>query len=236
MSGPPDLAPEAPASDPEPADAGYRPAGERIAERLRAAIFDGSLAPGDRIRQEALGAELGVSRIPVREALRSLEREGLVTIVPHSGARVARLEFDELREIYLMREAIEPVAAAESAARLTAEQLDGLRRMLDEFERIDRDPKRWLEADRRFHLATYAAAGLPRMLRTIEGHWNLTQHYRRAYLSTLTEEDHQLVHLEHRLILDALERHDADDAATRQRSHIRRTRLRLEGHRDLFDA
>lgn len=234
VSDVPEFVPEPLSASDGSADAPYQPAGERIADQLRAAIFDGRLAPGARIRQEALGTAFGVSRIPVREALRSLEHEGLVTLVPHSGARVARLDYAELREIYLIREAIEPLAAAESARRLDDDQLRELRAMVEAFPRGGDDPGAWLEADRRFHLASYAAAGMPRLLRMIEDQWSATQHYRRAYLATLTAEDHRLVDLEHRLLLDALERRDPTDAEARQRSHIRRTRLRLDEHRELF--
>lgn len=218
----------------EAAGTSYRPVGDAIADHLRASILDGRFDPGSRIRQEALADEYGVSRIPVREALRRLEREGLVTLVPHSGARVARLDFDEHLETYIIREAIEPVAIAHSAPRITDENLARLKEMVEAFEHIGSEPERWLEADRQFHLATYAAASMPRLLRMIEGFWNTTQHYRRAYLATLSGDDHELVFLEHRLILDALERRDAVDAEARQRSHIRRTRLRLTEHRDLF--
>lgn len=213
---------------------GYQPRSTLIAERLRGEILEGRLPPGTRIRQEAVASDFGVSRIPVREALSQLEREGLITNVPHAGARVARLDLQEHLEIYRIREALEPIAIAESATRLTPEQLDELRQMEVEFEQLGTDPERWLEADRRFHLATYAAAPMPRLLEMIEGFWNSTQHYRRAYLSTLDAEGHRLVYYEHALILDALERHDAADAEARQRSHLRRTRLMLVQHPELF--
>jgi DNA-binding GntR family transcriptional regulator len=217
-------------------DDGYEPMGQAIARRVRDAILDGRFKPGARIRQEALARQLGVSRIPVREALRQLESEGLVTLVPHSGARVARLDFDEHLELYRIREAIEPMAIAASAPHLSDEQIDELTHLVERIEASADDPQAWLVYDRRFHLASYAAAPLPRVLSMIEEFWNTTQHYRRAYLGTLGPAPLEVVNLEHRLILDALKRRDAADAETRQRSHIRRTRMTLTDHAEVFDS
>jgi DNA-binding GntR family transcriptional regulator len=215
---------------------GYEPLGQAIARRVRDAILSGRLKPGSRIRQEALAHHLGVSRIPVREALRQLENEGLVTLIPHSGARVARLDIGEHLELYRIREALEPLAIAASAPNLTDEQLVRLSELLEDIEECAGDPLRWLDYDRRFHLESYAAAGQPRMLKMIEGFWNTTQHYRRAFLETLDAHHMQIVSYEHRLILDALDRRDPVDAEMRQRAHIRRTRITLTAHGDVFDT
>jgi len=215
---------------------GYEPVGQAVTRRLREAIIEGRLAPGTRIRQEAVAHRFGTSRIPVREALRALETEGLVVLVPHSGARVARLDFAELTELYRIREALEPMAIAASAPLLTDEQLDELRTLAAVIEESFDDPLRWLEYDRLFHVKSYQAAPLPRVLEMVERLWNTTQHYRRAYNSTLDAHDIELVRVEHRVILDALERRDGEDAEARQRSHIRRTRLTLTEHREVFNA
>jgi len=225
--------PTAPSPAGGPGD--YEPKGAAIARQIRAAILGGHLAPGTRIRQEALARQLGVSRIPVREALRQLEAEGLLLLTPRSGARVARLDFDEHLELYMLREALEPIAIADSARRMTPERIAELRTLLDRTERASDDPLAWLANDRAFHLATYADARLPRLQRLIEGFWNTTQQYRRAFLLTLDRAGIALVNAEHRLILDALERGDADDAELRQRIHIRRTRVTLMAHASLFD-
>jgi DNA-binding transcriptional regulator YhcF (GntR family) len=91
-------------------DTGYRDnvASHRIADDLRTAILNGSYLPGERIRQEDIAARSGASRIPVREALRMLDAEGLVTLVANSGAWVTRLTLDECVETYLIRERLEP--------------------------------------------------------------------------------------------------------------------------------
>ena len=212
----------------------YEPVGHAIARQLRAAIIEGRLPPGARIRQEALAQRFGTSRIPVREALNLLESEGLVVLVPHSGARVARLEFAELTELYRIREALEPLAIRESTPLLTDVQLTELRELAERVEQSAGEPHEWLECDRAFHVGSYAAAPLPRVLTLIESLWNTTQQYRRAYLGTLDVRQLELVDAEHRLILDALERRDAEEAETLQRSHIRRTRITLIEHAELF--
>src|SRR3954447_12716206 len=106
--------------------------GQFVARRIREAILSGRLLPGDRIPQDALAREFGTSRIPVREALAELESEGLIALVPHAGARVAKFNLAELEEVYRIRESVEPMVIAESAEHLTAEQLVELRLTIGE--------------------------------------------------------------------------------------------------------
>lgn len=211
-------------------DGAREPLGNAIATRLRESILDGHLPAGTPIRQEALAQQFGTSRIPVREALRQLESEGLLTLVPHSGARVARLDFSELIELYRIREAVEPMAIAESATRLSEAQLVELRQLEEVIEASRDDLQAWIRHDRTFHLLSYAAAPMPRLLRMIHGFWNSTQQYRRAHVSSFTPAKFEIIHMEHRMILEALSRHDPVDAEERQRSHIRRTRRDLTAH------
>src|SRR5262245_30698400 len=208
---------------------------ELVSRGLRDAIFDGRLHPGERLRQEAVASEFGTSRIPVREALRQLASEGLVVLQPHAGARVARLELDELEEIYQLRERLEPLAIARSVPLLSEHQLCELGSLVEEMERVadPDDLKRWLRLDRDFHLGTFACAPMPRLLGLIEGFWNTTQQYRRVY--TLLPRRLEIAHAEHRLLLEALMRRDPDDAQRLLVTHIRRTRLTLEEHMELFD-
>ncbi len=214
----------------------YEPLGNVVTRQVREAILEGRLKPGIRVRQQELARQFGVSRIPVREALRRLESEGLITLVPHSGARVARMDIGECTELYRLREVIEPMALAESVPNLSAQQLIELRGLVSEIENSWQDAPRWLELDRRFHLESYAAASMPRVLSMIERFWNQTQQYRRAYLGTDHDNKIAAANAEHRLILDALEERDGEDAASRLRSHLRRTRVTLSRHPDLFDG
>jgi len=213
----------------------YEPRASVVARSIREAILNGRLKPGDRIRQEAIARRLGTSRIPVREALRQLEAEGLVSLVPHSGARVAIMDYERFSELYRLREVVEPMAIAESASRLSDAQLVRLAELIEVVEESADDPAHWLEADRRFHLESYAAAPLPKVLSMIEGFWNQTQQYRRAYLYTVQPRI-DIVTAEHHLILEALERRDPLDAASLLRLHIRRTRMTLTPHSELFQS
>src|SRR5262245_56278227 len=99
---------------------------QRVTNEIRDLILNGELAPGERIRQEALAERFGTSRIPVREALRQLESEGLVSLVPNSGASVAKLDLNECLEIYKIRELLEPLALSESIPYLTDAEIAAL--------------------------------------------------------------------------------------------------------------
>jgi DNA-binding GntR family transcriptional regulator len=216
-------------------DESYEPLAEAVARHLRNAIFEGRLPHGVAIRQEALARELGVSRIPVREALRQLESEGLVTIRPHSGARVTILDLAECIEVYKIRERLEPLAFAESIVNITAEQLDAARRLVDRLDHLTSDAEAWLQADRHFHLATYAGTRMPRLLKTVVDYWNTTQHYRRVLLSTFTPGDFSIFQCDHRLMLDALETRSLRAGEEIVRIHVERSRLRLAEQHALFD-
>ena len=223
--------------------AGSSVASHRIAGALRAEILDGRYAPGQRIRQEDLAARSGASRIPVREALRMLAAEGLVTLVANSGAWVARLSLGECNEAYLVRERLEPLVLRLSMPRLgeaEAGRLAGLAAQMEAAPGVDA----FLRADREFHLASYAGAAGGEAWQVICRLWNVTQHYRREFtkLAGVVSGDGDapgvpglgVTHLEHRLLLDAIRRGDADDAERALVTHIRRTRLELARHPGIF--
>ncbi len=199
-----------------------------VADWIRNEIVEGRLSPGERIRQEAVARQCNTSRMPVREALKRLQDEGLVTHISHVGARVASLDIAELDEIYLLREQLEPFALAQSIPGLTSEQHERLEEHVGEMEACadPDDPSRWVSLDRSFHLATYSAAAMPHLLDIIDGLWNRTQHYRRAYSRLPTR--FAIAHMEHRLLLEAIVRRDPEAAADLSRLHIRRTRMALD--------
>jgi DNA-binding GntR family transcriptional regulator len=205
-----------------------------VSRQLREQIADGRLKPDIRIPQATVAREFGVSRIPVREALRQLESEGLVVIRPNSGARVAVLDFEECVQIYKIREQVEPLAFRESIGHLTSEQIEEVRRLAARLELLTSDHDAWLDGDRRFHLASYAGLRPGRLLAMTVGFWNTTQHYRRALLTTYSEEDFEVAHAEHRLILHALATNSPDAGVRILQNAIERSRLRLADHRDLF--
>jgi DNA-binding GntR family transcriptional regulator len=213
----------------------YEPRAEHVARALREAIASGELKPGDPIRQEAVAREFGTSRIPVREALRQLENEGLVDHRPNSGARVAILDFEECVAIYKIRERLEPLAISESVGRLTDEQLENVSRLARELESLTHDRDRWLTGDRQLHLACYEGVSSSRLLEMIQNFWNTTQRYRRALLTTFSDTDFEVVSADHVLMVNALVTNNARAAEELVRVAMERSRLRLESRRDLFD-
>jgi DNA-binding GntR family transcriptional regulator len=224
----------------EDGSVGKRAKGEAlglIVRELRDEILDGRLRAGERIHQEAVAERFGTSRLPVREALRQLQNEGLVVVLPNAGAHVVRLDQTELAEVYLLRERLEPLAVERAAVALGADHLATMRREAAWMEQNDPGGREaeWLAHDRAFHMASFASAGLPRLLTIIESLWNVAEQYRRAYLSVRSGVLEPTL-LEHRLLVDALERHDGEDAARVLEMHIRRTRLGLAGIPEIFDT
>lgn len=205
----------------------YRPVSREIAASLRQRILEGRLEPGERIGQQALAVEFGVSRLPVREALRQLETEGLVTQIPHAGARVSAHSPKEILELYMLREVLEPELLAHSVVNLSDDARADLRACMERVRAAEDDVQTWLLEDRTFHLGSFQAAGMPTALALAERFYNQTQPYRRSFFGSLSQAEMDVVHLEHRLILDAIERRDPVEAAALQRLHVRRTRVHL---------
>lgn len=213
-------------------------ASHRIADSLRIAILDGSYRPGERIRQEDVAARSGASRIPVREALRMLAAEGLVTLVANSGAWVTRLTMAECAEMYLIRERLEPLLLRDSMPRLAEPAIGRLAGLTEAMEAAGGDVDAFLRADREFHLSSYAGAASGETWQIIHRMWNTTQHYRREFTQRAARGGDGgglgVTHLEHRLLLDCVRRQDGDDAERVLVTHIRRTRLELAKHPEIF--
>lgn len=209
----------------------------RVAAYLREAILGGDLRPGDRIRQQEVAARLGASRIPVREALRMLEAEGLTEHQPHKGARVPKLTRHEVDVIYRMRERLEPLALVESLRSLSEEDLERLEDVQSRIEENLSDGtalEKFLDLDREFHMLTYSGCTIDPLNSNITRLWNSTQHYRRAYVALGGRNRMWVVNAEHRLILDAIARRDEADAERYLEGHIRRTRIELGQHPEVF--
>ena len=210
----------------------------RVVRELRGEILDGRLRPGDRIGQAALADRLGVSRSPVREALRELQAEGLVAQVSNVGARVVSLDADAFGEVYWLRERIEPGALAAGIAQLEPGDDAQLRSWVEQMEQAaaEGDHDTWHELDRVFHFLPLERAGLARVQQQVELLWNQAAPYRRIYTTHTTFPDAVVIsHAEHRLLLDAIERREPSDAERLLAVHIRRTRLALRAHPELFE-
>lgn len=205
----------------------------RVAAHLRAAILDGELSPGQRIRQEEVAERLGASRLPVREALRMLQSEGLTDLEPNKGARVTRLDARELDIVYQMRERLEPLALSESVPALTEGDIERLAEIETLIE-AGTDVEEFLRLDREFHLLTYSGSHAEPLASTVLRLWNSTQHYRRLFMGVIGSAQRWIVYAEHNLLIDAIRRRDTVDAGRYLEGHIRRTRVELSRHPEIF--
>jgi DNA-binding GntR family transcriptional regulator len=198
---------------------------------LRRGILQGDLAPGERLRSDALAGELKVSRTPVREALRKLEAEGLVQ---RSGSGLIVREFTEedLTELFYVREALEGMAARLAAENATPTEIAEIREMLDDMEAVgqrgDLIALRPLTAE--YHRLVGRAAHNGRLLQSLE---NLLAHVRQMRTSTLLQIEGRAAEAlkEHRDLLQAIEARDAERAEKVARAHRRKT---LELRRQLL--
>jgi len=205
----------------------------RVASYLRDLILHDHLKPGDRIRQEEIAERFGSSRLPVREALRMLEAEGLTEHEQNKGARVPRLSMHEVDVVYRMRERLEPLALAESVPLLTDDDHAHLEEVQRQIE-ANTDLDRFLDLDREFHLGTYSGCHIDPLNAMVTRLWNSTQHYRRTFVALGGQARMWVVNAEHRLLLDAVVRRDSTDAERFLEGHIRRTRIELSHHPAVF--
>ncbi len=208
-------------------------ASERVAAALRERILSGEISPGSRILQEEVADRLGASRLPVREALRMLTAEGLVTLEPNKGARVPILDRQDVEVLYQMRERLEPLALIESLPRLDDGDLAEIAAIQVRIEQHD-DVREFLALDRDFHMATYGGCGIDHLNDTVNRLWNATQHYRRAFMLISGPGRRWIVNAEHGLLVHAFRRRAPVDAERYLVGHIRRPRLALVAHPEVF--
>lgn len=139
-----------------------------VADAVRKAIESGVLAPGEKVNEEMLAAKFTVSRMPVRQALRALEAEGLIKLVPHSGAIVSQLTADELEELYYLRATLESIAVARAVPRYTAENLLDLRACLQRIDMQEATGEEYVRMNQQFHRMLYAPSGWHRLMQLID--------------------------------------------------------------------
>lgn len=186
---------------------------------LRRTIVSGELRPGVQVRQDAIAEQLGVSRVPVREALRILEGEGLVSSQPHRGYFVTELSYEELTEAYRIREILEAEAMTVALPKLTGANIGAMRRTIRAIKKADRhgDLVTLTEANRQFHFALFEPCGLPRLIRMIRQLWDSTDAYRSIYFA---DSDHRdVVNDEHALIITAAEAGDIETVLKLMATH-----------------
>jgi DNA-binding GntR family transcriptional regulator len=157
-----------------------------VAEELRRRIVSGKYAGGEQIRQEALASELGVSRIPIREALLQLEAEGLVVIRTHKGAVVASLTLEDAVDLFEARLALEPVVLKKAVEAATPADLDRVRARLTEYEKAVKggaDPETLSRLNWAFHIAMCEPANRPRIIAILLSLYTATDRYLRLQIN-----------------------------------------------------
>lgn len=191
-----------------------------VLDELRRRISAGSLRPGSPLSQDQLAQELGVSRNPIREALRVLEGEGQVVHESHRGYFVAELGLGALTEIYRMRELLESEALRVAVPDLADHVVADMRAAVTEMQRAE-ETTHLVEANRRFHFAAFEASDMPHLVKHIRMLWAASDAYRAHYYLHL-EGALTHVHTEHDDILAAVESRDADAAVAAARAHRER--------------
>ncbi|NLB52577.1 MAG: GntR family transcriptional regulator [Syntrophomonadaceae bacterium] len=198
----------------------YKPLRELVLEAIREAIINGVLKPRERLMEIQLAEELGVSRTPVREALRKLELEGFIVMVPRKGAYVADMSMKDVADVFEIRIALEGLAAALAAERITDEELEEMERhLVEKAEAIAKhDMEKLVEIDTKFHEALYGASRNERLIVIIS---NLREQIQRFRTSSLAMPGRMKQSLdEHRGIVEAIQSRDILMARQAAQEHI----------------
>jgi DNA-binding GntR family transcriptional regulator len=197
---------------------------DEIASTLQARVLRGEIPSGARLRQETIAAEFGVSRTPVREALRKLQALGLVHVVPHKGAVVRAPSVREIREGYVVRAELEGLAASLAAELATRSQLERLRDAVALFRHCrdtDAELDLWSTANADFHEAVHEAAANDRLRAMLA---DLHESFPRALTEIVLGEKPRRIEdnvEQHERILDAIAAHDGELARKRMIEHVR---------------
>src|SRR6478736_3925657 len=193
---------------------------QAILDELRRAILSGQVPPGSPIPVDEVAELFGVSRIPIRESLKTLIGEGLVDHQPRAGYTVARLTPQEIRELYVVRGVLEIAALSTSISsagpdddRLAAEVLDALDKAMR-----DEDYRAYQRESRRFHMALAAPCRMPRLMHMIELVWNITEPIQP--MAHIGQRDRNELHGEHREMLDAFVARDRNRLLRITRRHL----------------
>jgi len=198
----------------------FLPLRDVVFRTLRQAILTGEMKPGERLLEIHLANKLGVSRTPIREAIRMLELEGLVIMVPRRGAQVAQITEKSMSDVLEVRCALDVLAVELACERITAEAVEELREACRAFEKATatRDVHVIAKADVAFHDIIFKAAGNPRLTQMINNLAEQMYRYRFEYIKD--ESQHQMLIREHCLICESIEKRDVEAAKDAIRKHI----------------
>lgn len=198
----------------------YLPLRDVVFSTLREAILKGDLKPGERLMELQLASKLGVSRTPIREAIRMLEQEGLAVTIPRKGAEVAKMTLKDMEDVLEIREALDELAVQIACTKITPEQLKRLRMIKEEFEYSTKtgEIKRIAQADVNFHDVIYEATENPKLVSILSNLREQVYRYRVEYLKDTA--NYPLLIQEHEAILEGLEEHNVEKARQAMQMHV----------------
>ena len=188
----------------------------QVLNKLMDWIMDGKLKMGEKLNTEELARQLGVSRMPIREALKSLEKMGLAESVPYVGVKLVSLEQEDVLQIYLMRQLLEPLAAGEACKKITEEQIHELEEIHKEYvpivEADEIDAKKLYLQNRKFHFAIYSSSEMDRVCAMIESLWDTLSFFKLIYGRDVIKNTNGAKNMiaEHQGYIDALKDRDAE--------------------------
>lgn len=199
----------------------YLPLRDVVFHTLREAILKGELKPGERLMELQLAAKLGVSRTPIREAIRMLEQEGLAVTVPRKGAEVAKMTEKDMEDVLQIRDALDELAVSIACRQMTEEQLDLLRCTMEEFASYTKtgDVRKIAEADVRFHDIIYQSTGNPKLVNMLSNLREQMYRYRVEYLKD--ERNYPALIQEHSEIVKGLSDKDLSKVTATMHRHVR---------------
>ncbi len=196
----------------------YKPLREIVFESLREAIINGVLEPGERLMEIQLAEEMGVSRTPVREAIRKLELENFVVMIPRKGAYVAGVSHKDIADVFEIRSALEGLAAGLAAERATDEEIEEMKKMIHYHDREDMSLEDIVSTDTDFHALVYQASRNERLIQILENLREQIQRFRATSLSVPGRLKDAIS--EHSAIVEALARQDVEEAQALATAHI----------------
>lgn len=199
----------------------YKPLREVIFDTIREAIIMGELKPGQRLMEVHLAEKMGVSRTPVREAIRKLELEGLVEMIPRRGAHVADLSVKEIMDVLEVRASLDSLATGLAALRITEEELRSLKNTQEQFIKYaEKDNLQGsIKKDVEFHDIIYAASKNDKLIQILSNLREQVHRYRVMYLKE--HSNYREINREHTIILDALKARDEELASATAVGHIK---------------
>ena len=198
----------------------FLPLRDVVFNTLRQGILTGELKPGERLMEIHLANKLGVSRTPIREAIRKLELEGLVTMIPRRGAEVAQITEKSLKDVMEVRRALDALSVELACDRINDEELAALGKACESFEKAvsTGDPKKIAQADVEFHNIIVKAAGNTRLVQLINNLSEQMYRYRFEYIKDVST--HEQLIAEHRILFDCIQNKDKATAAKTAKLHI----------------